>query len=582
MFYRPRLKATLKGLCWVLLGCLFFHINALHNFVWAGKIPLISQEPGILQEVIVRYRPEANFADIINMYKQFNLNELSYSPYSGTTRIRVPAQVQASFVADLLKQHPLVAFAEPNYLRSAHFIPNDPIYQYQWHLNSLIMQQVWDLTLGEGVLVAVVDSGIAYRDGDGYMPAPDLADSLIIPGYDFVNDDPSPDDDNHHGTHISGTIAQSTNNLFGGAGIAPGCPLMAVKVLDDTGYGSTTDIVDGIYYAVNNGAQIINMSLGGARVERGRRRDVSTIEEEAVNYALSEGVTVICSAGNDASDLPNYPASYEATISVSACKYDQDFASAYSTYGPTVDICAPGGDRSEDVNADGHPDGIYQQTHDGVDYTLFDFYFFDGTSSAAAFVSGVAALILSSAAKPLTPVEVREIITSTAIDRGDPGWDQYYGWGLIDPLAAVQTAITYSVESRWTQNIIQSVNSRILASQILPSLINPALLPAFPFTTNALQRVSHQTANFENFSQPFSINREAFSFQGIAPYQSQGQGNYLTNTLFLADFTSLLLWQQPLWIQPQFWQNTLWNQNLRNIQWNQFWSGENSFQLRFN
>jgi hypothetical protein len=215
---------------------------------------------------------------------------------------------------------------------------------------------------------------------------------------------------------------------------------MPVKVLDDTGSGSVADIVDAIYFAVNNGVQIINMSYGFVT-------SPSASEEEAIDYAVSQGIAIICSAGNESTSEPHYPSSYESTICVTASRYDHSFADSYSNYGPDVDICAPGGDLDEDLNGDGNPDGIYQQTHNGIDFKNFDFYFAEGTSCSAAFVSGVAALILSRAARPLTPLELREILQDTATDLGEPGWDQFYGWGLINPLTAVQAAATYTTAS---------------------------------------------------------------------------------------------------------------------------------------
>ena len=517
--YLQKIIYILKRFEWFILACLFYQIILMQGYAHAWGTP---PWPVVMyEEVLVRYQPQATYADIINTYRQLNLYEVSYSPFSGTRRVRVPINIAASAVAVTLNQNPLVAYAEPNYLRATHFVPNDPLYELQWHLTGPVMQQTWDLALGTNVLVAVLDTGISYRHGDGYARAPDLTDTAILPGYDFVNDDEYPDDDNHHGTHIAGTIAQSTNNFLGGAGVAPGCTLMPVKVLNNEGYGETADIVDGIYYAVNNGAQIINMSLGGPRSNKGRGRDRSAIEEEAVNYAVSEGVTIICSAGNDASDIPNYPAAYEACISVSACKYDQAFAAAYSNFGLEVDICAPGGDYNEDLNGDGHPDGIYQETHDGVNYMDFDFYFADGTSSAAAFASGVAALVVSSAPKPLTPAEVRDILQSSAIDLGDPGWDQFYGWGLVNPLAAVQTAIAYSAESR----LIQTLRYHN-TNHFLNSLANLAVYSmSIPLSANTLNQINQNfyqaNAGFTPFNQTTALTRNAFSNQIIPAYQMQ-------------------------------------------------------------
>lgn len=405
------------------------------------------------QEVLVRYRSEASLSDIGNTYKTLGLNELTYSPYSGFRRVRVPSSASVYTVSASLNQNPLVDLAEPNYIRTANFIPNDPLYSYQWHLNNPMMQQTWDQSLGSNIIVAVFDTGISYRNSAEYALAPDLAETNFIPGYDFVNDDPYPDDDNRHGTHTAGIISQSTNNLLGAAGVAPDCILMPVKVLDETGSGSVADIVDAVYFAVNNGVQIINMSYGFVT-------SPSASEEEAIDYAVSQGIAIICSAGNESTSEPHYPSSYESTICVTASRYDHSFADSYSNYGPDVDICAPGGDLDEDLNGDGNPDGIYQQTHNGTDFKNFDFYFAEGTSCSAAFVSGVAALILSRAARPLTPLELREILQDTATDLGEPGWDQFYGWGLINPLTAVQTAVTYSTASTFGIRIgSQSINT---------------------------------------------------------------------------------------------------------------------------
>ncbi|MGA1864175.1 MAG: S8 family serine peptidase [bacterium] len=404
------------------------------------------------QEILVRYRSEATISDIGSSYKTLGLNEVTYSPYSGLRRVRVPSSASVYSVSASLNQNPLVDFAEPNYVRRVNYIPNDPLYSYQWHLNNPMMQLAWDQSLGDNIIVAVFDTGIAYRNSTEYAIAPDLVETNFIPGYDFVNDDPYPDDDNRHGTHTAGIIAQSTSNFLGGAGVAPNCILMPVKVLDDTGSGSVADIVDAIYFAVNNGVQIINMSYGFIT-------SPSASEEEAIDYAVSQGIAIICSAGNEATSEPHYPSSYESTICVTASRYDHSFADSYSNYGPEVDICAPGGDLDEDLNGDGNPDGIYQQTHNGTDYKNFDFYFAEGTSCSAAFVSGVAALVLSRAARPLTPLELRQILQNTATDLGDPGWDQFYGWGLINPLGAVQAAATYTTASSFGYKIgTQSIN----------------------------------------------------------------------------------------------------------------------------
>ncbi|MGA1864488.1 MAG: S8 family peptidase [bacterium] len=534
-----RCGPVLKGLFLICLMSIYFQSIMGDNFAW-GWVNSVRMSTSIpaSQEVLVQYRPEATFSDITNTYKNLGLNEVSYSPYNGFRTVRVSANISLDAVTANLNLNPVVAYAEPNYLRAVHFSPNDPLYKYQWHLNNPMMERAWDLSIGANVIVAILDSGVAYRTGGGYVQAPDLADTIFIPGYDFINDDSYPDDDNRHGTHIAGTIAQSTNNLYGGAGVAPGCTIMPVKVLDETGYGGVDSIVDGIYYAVNNGAQIINMSLGGNRPPGKGAGKKSAAEEEAINYAVSQGVTVICSAGNESSDLPSYPASYDATISVSATTYDLSFASAYSNFGPTIDICAPGGDLDEDLNGDGYPDGIYQQTHDGIDYKSFDYYFAEGTSSSSAFVSGVAALIIAYANHLITPAEMREILHGTAIDLGDPGWDQFYGWGLVNPLEALQAVVIPSIEGYFLP-----LTSKPLINQPV-ALINNSL----QVTADAINRVSFQAnANFVASGQRTVTNNQPLFLQSISPYQSQinlwpltnGIRNPLVNGLFVNPYSLL-------------------------------------------
>ena len=170
---------------------------------------------------------------------------------------------------------------------------------------------------------------------------------------------------------------------------------------------------------------------------------------QAVTYAYNSGVTLIASAGNEGPDVPlvpHYPGAFSECICISAIRYDYDLA-PYSNYGPDIDFCAPGGDITVDQNYDGYGDGILQQTHNGVDYTSFDFVFKQGTSSACALVSGVAALVISNATVPLIRDKVKSILVTSAIDdtawdatNGIPGKDEKFGYGLVNAyLALIQT-----------------------------------------------------------------------------------------------------------------------------------------------
>jgi serine protease len=279
------------------------------------------------------------------------------------------------------------------------------------------------------VIVAIVDTGIAYENYRGYYQAPDLAETLFVPGYDFVNGDTHPNDDHGHGTHVAGTIAQSTNNDRGVAGIAFGCSIMPIKVLGTDGSGNVFNIASGIHYAADHGARVINVSLGSP--------DPSTTIEQAVAYAYGKGVTVVCAAGNDYEDgsPPSYPAAYDDyCIAVGAVRFDNARA-YYSNTGSYLDIVAPGGDLSVDQNGDGYPDGIVQQTFT-IDPRAFNYFFFQGTSMATPHVSGVAALLVSHGAAD--PNAVRAAIEGSALDVGAAGWDEEYGWGVVDAHAALQ------------------------------------------------------------------------------------------------------------------------------------------------
>jgi len=254
-----------------------------------------------------------------------------------------------------------------------------------------------------------------------------------------VNSDDHPNDDESHGTHVIGTIAQSTDNALGVAGVAFNTTIMPVKVLDATGSGTLDVIADAILFATDNGADVISMSLGTT--------GNATAMEDAVQYAFDNGVTVVASAGNsfESGNPINYPAAYDAyVIAVAATRYDET-KSYYSSTGSYVDIAAPGGDVTVDQNGDGFADGVLQQTFDdNSDTSVFSYWFFQGTSMAAPHISGVAALLLAKDPS-LTPTQVRTAMESTAEDKGTTGRDDEYGWGLVDAKAALDSVVVSTV-----------------------------------------------------------------------------------------------------------------------------------------
>ncbi|MCH8741915.1 S8 family serine peptidase [Patescibacteria group bacterium] len=290
---------------------------------------------------------------------------------------------------------------------------------------------------------------------DKYFLASDLANTnfLILTGSDLVNSDDHPNDDESHGTHVTGTIAQSTGNNLGVAGVAFNTTIMPVKVLDANGIGFSDVIADAIHFATDNGADVINMSLGTTT-------DVQVMRD-AVEYAFNNGVTVIASAGNAFQDgnPTNYPAAYDAhVIAVGATRYDEERA-YYSSTGSYVDVAAPGGDVTVNQNEDtgcgnGCGDGVLQQTFLTNSPSDFGYFFYQGTSMAAPHVSGVAALLL--AQDPTrTPDQIRNILQSTAEDKGAVGRDDEFGFGIIDAQAALSSLVPVVSISLTTDGLVE-------------------------------------------------------------------------------------------------------------------------------
>jgi serine protease len=380
-------------------------------------------------EILVKFKVGVGVDQINRIHARHGTSEMYTSPLGGFKRIRIPSAAAVDEMVELFRGKPEVEYAEPNYIFNAFMTPNDEYYSYQWHMPMINMETAWDQSTGTGVVVAVIDCGVAYEDYGAFAQAPDLAGTAFVAGYDFVNSDTHPNDDNGHGTHVAGTVAQTTNNSIGVTGVAFDCSIMPVKVLDGNGSGYLSDVADGIIWAADNGANVINLSLGSS--------SSTTTLQDAVQYAYGKGVTLVCAAGNANSPVLQYPASYVECISVSAVRLDSARA-PYSSYGSEVDICAPGGDVDVDQNNDSYGDGVLQQTHNGTDYKTFAYYFYEGTSMASPHVAGVAALLVAKDGT-LTPQQVRDAIEGTAVDLGTAGWDKYFGYGLVDADAAIQS-----------------------------------------------------------------------------------------------------------------------------------------------
>ena len=321
-------------------------------------------------------------------------------PLSGAVAVDVPAG-QVTEAVGLLRDDPAVAYVERDHTaRIAAVTPNDPAYGNQWGIARASVDEAWDTTRGAGgVVVAVVDTGV--------RKVPDLA-SRVLPGRDFVNNDSNADDDQGHGTMAAGVIAGSGNNGVGIAGICWYCKILPVKVLDSRGVGSYSDVAEGVRWAADKGADIINLSLGGA--------EDSQVLREAVAYATGRGALVIAAAGNDSSKAPHYPAAIPAVLAVGASTA-RDARYSWSNYGSKwVDVAAPGCNPAQARN------GRVGQ--------------FCGTSSATPFVAGIAALLASTKPTP-TAATIRTALTSSA-DRLSGTWVAASS-GRVNAAAALAT-----------------------------------------------------------------------------------------------------------------------------------------------
>ncbi len=402
--------------------------------------------------------------------------------------LEIPSTADAEAAAETLRSRSDVEYAQPRYFNHAMQVhPNDPMYSSQWNLPAIGMENAWAIQPGASsdIIVAVIDSGMAFktasfrytrntpfRDGITVYPAlgsvlipfaaaPELGpsdSSRFVSPQDFIWGDEFPVDLDGHGTHVAGTIGQLTNNGIGVAGMAYNVRLMPLKVI--AGFwdeyfcpfcpGGTDDVVaTAIRYAADNGAKVINMSIG--RTAGGP----APVIRDAIRSAVSRGVFVAVAAGNtrDSGNAPSrvaeFAPSIDGMVAVGAVGKSLDLA-YYSTTGSYVEIAAPGGDQRQ-LGQGGTTAGIVQQT---IDPDLLETYnrqlsqfgppradafayeFFQGTSMATPHVSGFAALLMQQGIT--SPAAIEAAMEKYATDKGTPGRDDQFGYGLINPRATLR------------------------------------------------------------------------------------------------------------------------------------------------
>ena len=393
-----------------------------------GAVQIYSVRPGSELEAVATFRlnPAVEFA------------EPDYLIFAAhTVRNALPVGGPARNRAQTAGEQPL--FSPP--LGTAAEPPNDPLFDQQWALPKINAPMAWKFSSGSGVTIAVIDSGVD-------LDHPELA-GRIVGGHDFVNNDEIPEDDYGHGTQVAGVAAAATNNNFGIAGLAWSAGIMPVKVLDESGRGVSSNLTCAIYWAVDHGAHIMNISI----ISYGPSNGMQT----ALDYAATNGVVVFAAAGNlfEEGNPVTYPASHNGVIAVAAT--DRNDAHAwFSSAGDFVDIAAPG----VSIFSPFPPDhGEYRAMY--------------GTSLSTPHGAGLAALILS-AAPGLAAGDVESIMRDSAVDLGEPGRDGKFGYGRIDAAAAMSLTLS---SLPW-RVYLPALNSPLPTPTAIPTAIpTPTLTP---------------------------------------------------------------------------------------------------------
>jgi len=385
-------------------------------------------------EILVKFKPNIQRQDVRRQrLAEVQGNVARTIPALDLLTVNVPPGSERAAIARLNSLGE-VAYAEPNYVVYALDVPNDPYYISQWSPPKINLPAAWNISQGKGVIIAIIDTGIDLDHPDFNCTVPGGLSKLTT-GYNVFSPFTPPDDDQYHGTHVAGIAGACTNNGLGIAGVAPQARLMPVKVLNYLGKGTSGGVAAGITYAVDpdgnpatdDGAKVINLSLGASGSN-------STLET-AVNYAYNQGVLVVAASGNAGTSSIYYPAAYDNVVAVGSTNPGDDL-SLFSNYGAGLDLVAPGS-------------SIYSTV-------IGSYGALDGTSMASPHVAGLAGLIWS-VAPNLTHNQVRQMMQDAAQDLGTPGWDQYFGYGRIDALQALEPFSVNLQEMNGT-NLTQPVN----------------------------------------------------------------------------------------------------------------------------
>jgi serine protease len=428
--------------------------------------------PGYVpDELLVKFKDGVGQAKAISALRSKGATLKRALTPDGLTQVQIPVGTTVDEEMDSLGALPDVEYATPNGYAAGFFTPNDPlfgVFDLTWNLRDVGATGAWDIVTGDpSVVLAIIDSGVAFEDhaipdyelanlAPGtkmYRQSPELP-GPFRPGYDFVNNDDHPNDDDGHGTFVATIAAGQANNHIGAAGIAFGVTILPIKVLTFNSDGQMSNIVQGIRYAADQGANVANLSLGFPPMSqllafgftKKFLKDFFRPLKDAVQYAQSRGVVLVAAAGNFSVPEISLPAGYPGVISVAATGVDDKIAS-YSSGGPGLSFSAPGGDFTE-INGDHIQDAVadvsikpFRSTGSLCKPDSFNTFFFFGTSGAAPHVSGAVALLMSQGIRSQGLIE--ELLRATAVNpwgRTSNGTDPVYGAGVIQIDKAVQLA----------------------------------------------------------------------------------------------------------------------------------------------
>ncbi|HFQ95085.1 MAG TPA: hypothetical protein ENK30_00800, partial [Anaerolineae bacterium] len=387
-------------------------------------------KPHAADHILVRLAPgaapDADFSPVFGRWHRAPVQP-GETAQQALYRLAALPQVEKVELDYIIQLGPAPANKAPDRMRELAwgYEPNDEYFSDQWNFYDVLAPEAWKRGWdGAGVTVAVLDTGVwpgPDLDCRTFVDAVKIISGTVTTGMGAVRDD------NGHGTHVTGTIAECTDNGFRDAGLAYNATIMPIKALDQDGWGYWSDIAQGIDWASSHGADILNMSLG-AQCDAGFPDCSVDIINDAIDDATDAGVLIIASAGNDSSNYVEFPANHPDVLAVGAADIMLDPA-PYTNYGPDLFITAPGGNVLEDLNSDLLPDGIEQETRLPGDFDWYS-WFFDGTSMAAPHVSGAAAMLIS-AFPDASAADIRDALMNSVMDRGAPGKDDDFGYGFL-------------------------------------------------------------------------------------------------------------------------------------------------------